>query len=76
MIDNLPSEPKHSILYDYNLSTAPPWYNPTTAPPLSKAKPKPKKQKKVYRLCTWYPHDCNAVGCDLTNVPCRDFKED
>ena len=56
---DIQGEPKHSILYDYNLSTAPLWYNPTTAPHLSKIKPKPE-------LCTRYPHDCNAVGCDFT----------
>jgi len=38
-----------------------------------KAGLKKKKRKKIYNLCTWYPHECNAAGCDLSNEPCRDF---
>ena len=34
------------------------------------------KQTKPYLSCTWYPHECNAVGCDCGQGPCRDYKED
>jgi len=39
------------------------------------------KQTKPYLSCTWYPHECNAVGCDLPNEwggtgPCRDYVEE
>jgi len=39
------------------------------------------RYKKPYLSCTWYPHECNAVGCDLPSEaglrgPCRDYKED
>jgi len=32
--------------------------------------------KKPYKTCTWYPDQCDAVGCDCGQGPCRDYKED
>jgi len=31
------------------------------------------KQEKPYRSCTWYPFECDAVGCDCGQGPCRDY---
>jgi len=63
--------PPKSYLYDYDQTTAPPSYNPTTAPAYMKP-----KRKKPYLSCTWYPVQCDAVGCDCGQRPCRDYKED
>ena len=32
------------------------------------------KQFKPYLTCTWYPWECNAVGCD--QCACRDYKKE
>jgi hypothetical protein len=37
---------------------------------------KKEKKKKPWKLCTWYPDQCDAVGCDLRGYPCRDYKQE
>jgi hypothetical protein len=34
------------------------------------------KIRKPYFSCTWFPDECNAVGCDCGQGPCRDYQED
>ena len=34
-----------------------------------------KKQKPLYKRCSWYPYDCDAVGCELGRF-CPDFRDD
>jgi len=34
------------------------------------------KKEKPYLTCTWYPDQCNAVGCDGGQGKCRDYKKD
>ena len=32
--------------------------------------------KKPYKTCTWYPDQCDAVGCDCGQGPCQEYQED
>jgi hypothetical protein len=34
------------------------------------------KRKKPWKTCTWYPHECDAVGCDPQGYPCCDYKRE
>jgi len=39
-------------------------------------KKKNKKEKKPWITCTWYPVECDAVGCECGQGKCRDYKDD
>ena len=32
--------------------------------------------KKPWKTCTWYPDQCDAVGCDCGQGPCEIYKDD
>ena len=34
------------------------------------------KLKKPYLSCTWYPMECNAVGCDCGQGPCPEYQKE
>jgi len=39
-------------------------------------KDKKQKKEKPWITCTWYPNECNAVGCDCGQSKCIDYKDD
>jgi len=39
-------------------------------------KAKKQEKEKPWKTCTWYPDQCNAVGCDCGQGKCHEFKED